>query len=280
VALFSFQGTLRNFWEFNTMFAYNPQSVSNDRTRGGPLSLTPWGYEIDAMVSTDTRQPVVIEEQSVFYRQPLWGDQFNLQLAVRWKPRSNINLSVGPLLALQTNAIQWVTQVADPAMTATYGNRYVFAHIDEKVVGSEIRLDWTFTPRLTLQAYIQPYIAVGKYDRFKELAAPKSLAYNIYGQGASTIGYADGAYTVDPDGAGPAPAFTFGNPDFNYKSLRGTVVFRWEYMPGSLIYIVWTQNRADYANPGSLRLWRDLGNLFSAPGDNIFLLKVSYRWNM
>ena len=280
VGLLSLQGTLRNFWEFNVMFAYNPQSVSNDRTRGGPLSLTPWGYEIDTQLSTNTRRPVVAEWQSMFYRQPLWGDQFNAQVAVRWKPRSNINLSVGPMFALQTNAVQWVTQVADPSMTATYGNRYVFGRIDEKVLGSEIRVDWTFTPRLTLQAYIQPYIAMGRYDQFKELARPKSLAYDVYGQGASTIGYADGTYTVDPDGADPAPAFTFANPDFNYKSLRGTVVFRWEYMPGSLIYVVWTQNRADYANPGNLRLWRDLGSLFAAPGDNIFLLKVSYRWNM
>ena len=103
------------------------------------------------------------------------------------------------------------------------------------------------------------------------------------GANGSTIAYdeANRMYTVDPDGAGGAAApFSFGNPDFNYKSLRGTVVLRWEYRPGSLLYFVWTQNRADYANPGDLQLGRDLGDLFSAPGDNIFLLKVSYRWNM
>jgi hypothetical protein len=282
-ALLSFQGVLRNFWEFNVMFAYNPWSVSNDRTRGGPLSLTPAGYQIDTMVSTSTRQPVVLLGQSSYYKQSDWGYQWNGQLSARWKPRSNISLSVGPTLALQTNEVQWVTRVADEAMTATYGNRYVFGRIDQKVLGAEIRVDWTFTPQLTLQAYLQPFIAVGKYDQFKELSRPKSFDYNVYGAdgGASTIGYADGVYSVDPDGAaGPAPAFTFGNPDFNYKSMRGTVVFRWEYRPGSLIYFVWTQNRADYANPGSLRLGRDLGDLFSAPGDNVFLLKVSYRWNI
>jgi hypothetical protein len=173
----------------------------------------------------------------------------------------------------------------------------VFGRIAQTVIGSEIRLDWTFTPKLTLQAYLQPFLAVGRYDMFKELAEPKSFAYNLYGGGAwgdvpagggggangSTISYDEGsgAYTVDPDGAaGAAAPFLFGNPDFNYKSLRGTVVLRWEYRPGSLLYFVWTQNRADYANPGDLRLGRDLGDLFSAPGDNIFLLKVSYRWNM
>ena len=287
--LVSVQGTFRNFWEFNTMFVYNPQSVSNSRTRGGPLTITPWGYQIDTMLSSDTRRPIVLQGQSSFYGEPTVGNSWNGTLSVRWKARSNLSLSIGPMLALVTDATQWVRGVDDPLMTATYGRRYVFGYLDEKVIGSEIRVDWTFTPRLTLQAYLQPYIAVGKYSQFKELARPKSFDYTTYGagagtgggSGASTIGYADGLYTVDPDGAaGPAAPFSFGNPDFNYKSMRGTVVLRWEYLPGSLLYFVWTQNRADYSNPGNLQIGRDLGNLFSAPGDNIFLLKVSYRWNM
>jgi hypothetical protein len=84
---------------------------------------------------------------------------------------------------------------------------------------------------------------------------------------------------VDPDGDGPASQFSFPNPDFNLKSLRGTMVFRWEYHPGSTLYFVWTQNRADYSHPGDLAFGRDLRDLFTAPGDNIFLIKVSYRWS-
>jgi hypothetical protein len=165
-------------------------------------------------------------------------------------------------------------------MAATFGGRYVFGRIEQKLVAAEVRLDWTFTPRLTLQAYLQPFLAVGSYGRFKELARPKSLDYSVYGEGDSTIGYSDGRYEVDPDGAGPAAAFSFADPDFNFKSLRGTIVLRWEYLPGSLLYLVWTQNRADYAHPGDLRLGRDLRDLLTAPGDNIFLIKVSYRWSL
>jgi hypothetical protein len=276
----SIQGTFRNFWQFNTLLAYSPETVSNDRTRGGPLSLTPWSYEMDTTLSTDTRRLVVLSGETTIYRQPLWGGMWYEQLSVTWKPRANISLSLGPSLTLQKNEVQWVTSVPDQTMTATYGNRYIFGRIDEKVLGTEVRVDWTFTPRLTLQAYVQPFLAVGRYDRFKELARPKSLDYDIFGEGGSTIGYADGVYTVNPGGPGPAPAFTFANPDFNYKSFRGTIVFRWEYLPGSLIYVVWTQNRSDYSDPGSMRIWRDLGNLFAAPGQNIFMIKVSYRWNM
>lgn len=283
--LLQFQGQLRNFWMFDAMFAYNPDTISKNLTRGGPLALMPSGYQGNLSVATDSRKPVVFEFSGTTYQRPRATENWEAEFSARWKPGSNFSLSVGPTLEFLKHDIQWVTRVTDELMTATYGRRYVFAKIDQKVIGSEVRLDWTFTPRLTLQAYLQPYLAVGTYTQFKELAAPKTFEYNTYGEAgsASTIGYdgGSGVYTVDPDGeAGAAAPFTFGNPDFNYKSLRGTVVLRWEYRPGSLLYFVWTQNRADYADPGELRLWRDMGNLFSAPGDNIFLLKVSYRWNI
>jgi Domain of unknown function (DUF5916) len=278
--LVSFQGQLKNFWNFNLMAAANPETVSTTLTRGGPAALVPWGYQFDLSVETDSRRPVVFEVSSSVYRRPATGTEWNGQLMLRWKARSNLSLSLGPILGLETNAIQWVTGVRDEAMSATYGTRYIFGRLEQKVVASEIRVNWTFTPQLTLQAYLQPFIAVGSYGRFRELARPKSFAYNVYGENGSTIGVADGGYRVDPDGGGPAEAFSFGNPDFNVKSLRGTIVWRWEYLPGSLLYLVWTQNRADYAHPGDFQLRRDLGDLLTAPGDNIFLLKVSYRWNM
>lgn len=274
------QGQLWNFWQFNFMAAVNPRTISNTLTRGGPLALVPWGYQFDLSLETDSRKSVVLEEAGTIYRRPESGTEWSLQLSVRWKPRSNISVSVGPLIGRETTRYQWVTRVPDPLMTSTYGTRYVFAHLDQKTVAAEIRLDLTFTPRLTLQGYLQPFVAVGSYNGFKELARPKSLDYNLYGRNGSTVERVEGDYLVDPDGAGPAEPFTIGNPDFNYKSLRGTVVLRWEYRPGSLLYFVWTQNRADFAHPGELKLGRDLGDLFTAPGDNIFLVKFSYRWNM
>ena len=278
--LFAVQGMFRNFWSFETMFAYNPDTISHSQTRGGPLALTPWGWQLDFSLTTDSRKPIVLEGRSSIYSRPEDGSQWSLGIILRWKPRPNVSLSLGPEYMRETTEIQWVTRVNDPLMTETCGTRYIFGYIDQKIISLEFRLNWTFTPKLSLQAYLQPFLGVGSYGRFKELARPKTYAYNVYGEGASTIGYADGRYTVDPDGDGPAAAFSFGNPDFNVKSLRGTVVLRWEYFPGSLLYFVWTQNRADYAHPGDFQLRRDLGDLLTAPGDNIFLLKVSYRWNM
>jgi hypothetical protein len=277
--LFS-EGVFRNFWHYNFDALVSPKTLSNRLTRGGPLALLPWDWTVEGSLETDGRRPIVLEGEGMVSRRPQNGTEWQAQLNVRWKPRSNLSLSIGPQYSGETTRIQYVTSVVDPLMTSTYGSRYVFGSLNQKVIAAEFRLNWTFTPRLTLQAYLQPFLGVGKYKEFKELARPKTYDYNIYGQDGSTIAFADDEYVVEPDGAGPAAPFTFGNPDFNVKSLRGTVVLRWEYLPGSLLYFVWTQNRADYGHPGDFQFRRDLGDLLTAPGDNIFLVKVSFRWNL
>lgn len=279
-ALITSEGTFRNFWRYNVDAVINPKTLSNRLTRGGPLALMPWGWEVDAFLETDGRKSVVLEGMGTVYRRPEDGTEWQTQVDVRWQPRSNLSLSIGPQYSGETTRIQYVTAVTDPLMTSTYGSRYVFGRLNQKVIAAEVRLNWTFTPRLTLQAYLQPFLGVGRYNEFKELTQPKTYRYNIYGQGGSTIAFANGEYMVDPDGNGPAAPFSFGNPDFNVKSLRGTIVLRWEYLPGSLLYFVWTQNRADYGHPGDFQFRRDFGDLLTAPGDNIFLIKVSYRWNL
>ncbi len=275
-----FQAQLWNFWYFQIEAAYNPEALSKTLTRGGPMARIPFGYQVDGYMETDSRKQIVWETSFYTYNRPANLQEQNYYIGLRWKPAPNISFSLGPSLGYERNALQWVTRVSDATMTSTFGRRYVFGRLEQKTISADIRLDWTFTPRLSLQAYLQPFLAVGKFDEFKELARPSSSDWNIYGRNGSTIDYADGAYCVDPDGEGSAALFAFGNPDFNYKSLRGTVVLRWEYLPGSLLYFVWTQNRADYAHPGDFQFRRDLGDLFTAPGDNIFLFKASYRWNM
>jgi hypothetical protein len=279
-ALVGAEGQFLSYWGFKTMLAFNPETISKNLTRGGPLALLPSGYQIDFELNSDSRKSIVLSGKQSFYKRPTEGYHWSAEASLRWKPRSNISFSIGPSYYVRDAYLQWVENVDDSLMTETYGVRYIFGSIYQRVLSAEVRLNWTFTPQLSLQLYLQPFLAVGQYDEFKELSRPKSFEYNIYGEGNSTISFADDIYTVDPDGPGPAPEFSFSNPDFNYKSFRGTIVLRWEYLPGSTLYFVWTQNRADYSNPGDLKLGRDLGDLFTAPGDNIFLVKISYRWNI
>lgn len=174
------------------------------------------------------------------------------------------------------------TKIMLSANANTYKTRYVFASIKQNTLAASIRLNWTFTPTLSLQLFMQPFFAVGDYYGFKELAKPRTIDFNLYGQNGSTINYDqdNDEYTVDPDGDGPANKFTFENPDFNYKSLRGTVVLRWEVLPGSIFYFVWSHNQTNLDNPGEFSFNRDFKNLWKSAGDDILMVKFSYWFNM
>jgi hypothetical protein len=140
------------------------------------------------------------------------------------------------------------------------------------------RMDFIFRPKVSLQVYMQPLLATGKYWNFKELAQARTFDFLRYGKDAGTLAYdaASRAYTADPDGAGPAPAFTFSTPDFNFKSLRVNAIFRWEWRLGSTLYVAWTQQRQDLADPGTFALRRDLSSLVGARADNVVAVKLAY----
>ena len=125
----------------------------------------------------------------------------------------------------------------------------------------------------------------------KELAAPGTFDFNVYGAGVGTSTPLDGGrrFQIDPDGAGAAKSFTIDNKDFNTRSLRANAVFRWEWRPGSTFFAVWQHNRAGTvtgADPvtgqstvGNFQIGRDVGDLLDLHGDNIFMVKIAYWVN-
>jgi hypothetical protein len=152
--------------------------------------------------------------------------------------------------------------------------------MDQKILSANIRINWTFTPKLSLQVYLQPLISTGDFSEFKELALPRTFDFNVYGTGGSTIEYQNGEYVVDPDGPGPAEPFAFSDPDYHVVSLRGNAVLRWEYLPGSVLYFVWTQSREGYNQNPQFRVDRSLREMMDTHPDNIFMIKLTYWWSL
>jgi hypothetical protein len=269
-----------NYYSVDWFFAYNPESWSNRRTRGGPLTLNPRGYEVGGDIYTDDRKDWVfsistdINNYAERVDHGIW-----LSCSLQYKPATNVSVTIAPSMTWYRTSAQWVANIGDPLATATYGQRYIFADLDQRELSAGIRLDWTFTPRLSLQMYVQPLISVGQYTGLKELARPRSLDFTMYGTGSTTIDRTKDGYLVDPDGSAPGAPFSIGDPDFNFKSLRGSAVLRWEYSPGSTLYLVWTQQRIDQSYPGEFRLGRDFSSLLRSRPDNIFLVKMSYWLN-
>ena len=185
-------------------------------------------------------------------------------------------MSFGPGYTRDVTRAQWVDNIEDPTVTNTYGTRYLFGMLDQHELSSDIRLDWTFTPKMSLQLYIQPLISVGAYDHFRELKEPREYSFTEYPD--ADVDYDGSDYTVYPEGRDPGkPNFSFSNPDFNFKSLRGNAVLRWEYLPGSTVYFVWTRNGTHFDNPGDFSFGRDFRNLMTAPDhEDVFLIKLAY----
>ncbi|NQT26301.1 carbohydrate binding family 9 domain-containing protein [candidate division KSB1 bacterium] len=267
-----------NYMEVNARAFFNPETINKYRTRGGPLTLSPPGMGYDASFETDNRKLWVLDLEVGGYHcsSNEWSSSIGVEL--EWKPSSNVEVEVGPSIEFIREFAQWVDVFDDPFATRTFGNRYVFAEMEQTEISANIRLDWTFTPKLSLQLYMQPLISTGDYNTFKELDRPNSYDFNLYS--GDQIVRSNGEYEIDPDGAGPADSFSFENPDFNYKSLRGNAVLRWEYKPGSTLYLVWTQNRWNDQLDDEFSFRRSFRHLSTAQADNIFMLKATYWWSL
>lgn len=278
---FTATGQWLNYWTASLFLSYDPPRYSHYLTRGGPMAYYPSGVMRNINISSDNRKPVVLSLSGHYRTHPHGSYNYSLNVGLRWKISENLSLSVTPGYSWRHSLGQYLSKVVDPLKTETYGVRYILSDIIQETVPLEIRINWTFTPRLSIQAFLQPFIGVGDFFDFKELRASRTFAFDFFGRdNGSTIKLENGVYVIDPDGPGPAQSLSLPNPDFNLKSLRGTVVLRWEYRPGSTIYAVWTTNRADTSNPGDFRLGRDWGDLWQGRGDNIFLFKFSYRFEL
>ncbi|MEX0660471.1 MAG: DUF5916 domain-containing protein [Balneolaceae bacterium] len=264
-----------NQWTTNYNFNYNPRENSDRLTRGGPVMMNPSNINFNINVDSNPNRPVSFNMGTFQNYGEDGGAEQNYWAGVRLSPMSSLQISFSPEFILSKNMAQYIRTVEDDGAEFTYGNRYVFSEIDQKTLVANIRLDWTFSPTMSLQTYVRPFISSGKYSNFKELAAPRTFDFNRYGEDSGSISENGGEYTVDPDGTGSSN-FTFGNPDFNFRSIQGNAVFRWEYRPGSTFYLVWQQQRDDFAATGNFDFGEDMGELFRSKPTNVFLVKASY----
>src|SRR6266516_1071785 len=206
-----------------------------------------------AAVSARYSGGVVDDRLASYGRNSAAGWSFSIVPLVTLRRGAALSMSLGPSYFAGNEAAQYVTQFDDPAATATRGTRYVFAQLAQHSLDLTVRVNATFSPVLSFQLYAQPFTFTGDYRAFRELRARRTYEFNVYGRDAgSTIGdtvLVSGAdstpgYVVDPGGGGRR--FTFTNPDFRTRSLQLNAVLRWEFRPGSTIYLAWTQRRSGY----------------------------------
>ena len=267
-----------NYWTLNGSTGLRRRALDSWLTRGGPIMTSPGGGNVSLSGSSDSRKALSFNAGASYGWNEFGGWGAFPYLSVAIKPAPSLSVSVGPSLSRSHALAQYVQTETDPTAADTYGARYVFSDLDQTQLSMSTRINWVVTPRVSLQVYAQPLLATGDYWGFKHLARPATFDFLRYGERGSSIAFDElaGSYRIDPDGEGAAPAFTLADPDFNFKSLRLNAIFRWEWRPGSTLYLVWTERREDDSHPGTFALGRDGRALFGAPADDVLLVKVSY----
>jgi hypothetical protein len=273
--------TFKNYHNFNWGFFYNPSTLNTRLTRGGPMLRYPNGLSWNANYGTDTRKRISASTY-VSHDETLSGPtdaSWNTGLFVEYRPSTSLTLSAGPDYSRNRTAFQHVGQYDDPTATGTFGSRYLFGSLDQTTLSANLRANWIFSPRLSLEVFAQPFVSSGEFSEVHALAEAGEGEFLTYGEdGASTMVEAAGDITVDADGAGAAPSHTFGNPDFTFASVRGNAVLRWEYLPGSTLFFVWTQDRSYGDGNGSFEPGNTFRDLFDRQATNIFAVKATYYW--
>ncbi|MEM1116132.1 MAG: DUF5916 domain-containing protein [Bacteroidota bacterium] len=264
-----------SFWSSRFSGFANIRTLNDRIARGGPLWTDPAGVSASLSVDSDSRKPVTMSGFVHGATDEIGGGLVGGSLTASGRPSSGVSLSVGPSVTRTVSPYQYVTAFDDPAATATFGRRYVFGRIDRLDVALESRLDWTFSPDVSLQLYLRPLVSTGRYTDYRELDRPRAMALPVYGvdKGTATPGE-DGSTTIDPGDGGTT--FTLPDNDFTFRALQGNAVLRWEYRPGSALFLVWQQQRSDFGVGDGRLLGRDLTRVFTDVGTNVFLVKLSY----
>lgn len=269
-------GLLNSFWQYRVFGFFMPETVDDRLLRGGPNTRKPTEWQLRSQVTTDARRQVVAEAAYEFSRNTAREWRHTVQLGAELRPTSAVRVRVQPEYVRQYDVDQYVAVVADPAATATFGRRWVFGDIDQSELSVQTRAEWTFSPTLSVQLWAQPFVSSGRFSRFKEFIRPGAFDFAVYGVQRGSVVRPGRDITIDPDGNGPALPFTIAEQDFLVRSLRGNAVLRWEYRPGSTVFLVWQQQRDGGADLADLAATRDVTRPFRDPARNVFLVKFSY----
>lgn len=269
-----------NLWRINQRAFIVTRGADVRLTRGGPVAESPARFSLNLSLNSNDDKQLSGRLQGEFERNELGAYSYAFDLGLEWRPTQALSFFVSPEYGYNQNNRQFVDDYADPTATATYGRRYLFADLERQNFETIMRLNWTFSPTMTLQSFMRFYSTTGSYDRFKAFAKPDSFEFDEYGRDIGTISRQGNTLTVDADGQGEAPQFNFGVPDFTFSSLQANIVYRWEYRPGSALFVVWQHAKdSELEDIAAFDVWDRTNDILDSAPTNVFLMKFSYWFN-
>jgi hypothetical protein len=259
-----------NYWTLSGGCNMFNARWSTGALRGGPALRGNNGFNGWMTMSTDNRKSVQGYINTWGGRQPA-SDTIDggIEAGITVQAASNIDISVTPSYSFRNDALQYVDEAVDDSGVS----HYVFGRINQTTLSLTTRVNWTFSPKLSLQVYAQPFIATGRYRDFKDVNNPAAKQYEDRFTPIDGVDYVlmDGVYTVNQNGR-----YEFSRPDFSFGQLRSTAVLRWEYRPGSTVFAIWSRGQTAGGDDGRFDLNRNSDALFGAESEDIVMVKANY----
>ena len=268
-----------NFWNLSMGMNGQPEQLSTSMLRGGPSFMTPGRLNPYISITTDSRKKLTL---SIMGMGSFVNEGHSVtkggNIDITYRPINNLSITLSPNVMFNESNMQYITET-----TCMDDPRYIFGAIDQKVMGMSLRLNLNITPEFTIQYWGQPFIATGSYSDFKMVTDPLANEYSDRFHtfsGAEIVHFADEDYCYVDENMDDNPDFYIDYPDFNFKEFKSNLVARWEFRPGSIIYLVWSQGRSGYDTYGDLSFGRDFSDLYNEHPNNVFLVKFSYRFGL
>lgn len=272
----NFNTQFKNYWSVNVNVNKQGFDIDRHQLRGGPSLRTPGMFRTSISIETDERKKVV---GSVFvmrgWGSDEWRDAFDIGFEVEYRPLPSLKLSVDPVFVFDRETMIYIETIEFDDQT-----RYLVSSMNSKMLQLNFRINYSVTPDLSFQYWGQPFFFSGDYHEYKKVVNAGSTDYysqfHNYTSDEISFDVDNDEYSVDDNGNGNVD-YTFNNPDFGFYEFRSNFVVRWEYIPGSTAFFVWSQGRNGDVGSGDFYLSDHLTNLVQAKPSNVFLLKLSYR---
>lgn len=166
----------------------SPATLNDRLLRGGPLALRPANRALEVSVTSDDRRLLILSATAGHRRDASGQRAFTMEGSLDWRPVPQARVSVTPAYVQDATTDQYVQSGNDPLALAVFdGRRYVFANVRQREARLDTRVDWTFSPWLSLQLFLQPFASSGAFSRFKEFTTPRRFAFAEYGAARGTV---------------------------------------------------------------------------------------------
>lgn len=267
----------KNFWNAFANVNWDSETLSHAVLRGGPSMKIPGstGFYAGLFSNPQKKFTYGIDGGMNWSNEKNYSSRKSFEIELGFRPFEALQIEFSPEYMVSDNKLQYVTQ-------EDYRNdtRYILSNIKRKTFAMSMRLNYSITPDLTIQFWGQPFVASGNYSDFKYVSDSRADdigdRYRLYNNQQISYNAGSEMYLVDDNMDGNTD-YGFDQPDFNVKEFLSNLVLRWEYRPGSMIYLVWSQNRSGSENIGKFDLTNDIQHLFDQKPQNVFLVKFSYR---